>query len=670
MFRGYVFVILFLVNLPLKAQQNDSLKTYHGPDVTVSSYRVEKNETSSTEIKRINPDSFLLSSAYTFTDRLQQIPGVRVLSTGIGISKPVIRGFYGNRVCILLGGLKFDNQQWQEEHGMGLSEMGVGHVEVIKGPMGVLYGSEAMGGVINLVDEEPPVPGKSRNILKVRFHGNTLGEQIFYSGMKNRGKSWSGINLGYESHGDYRDGAGKRVLNSRYDGYYIKGSYGFTRGKWTSENHFYSGFNRYGFIFNDVYRYIEADKRYSRNLQNYPNHQVWLNNLNSQNTFSLGDNWLLHLNAGIQTNQRMENEGSGAISLNMFLQTSQYLLKAEKHINSKNLLVLSHYQSFEINRNFGSRVLVPDANMHEANVSAFLRSKVGTRIHLENSLNIGWKNVTSFYTLNFHKQGGEAQPFSTNRNYFNYLSGINLKMNSRWTFKLNASSGVRVPNLAEFSSDGLHEGVYTYEIGNPHLRSEKMHALNGALLFGKDRIKAELQVFYNRILDYIYLAPTPETWFGFPVFRYRQQNATQYGAEFALKWKLNDWLVSESNIAWMSGFTDDGNYLPFLPPARGSVKFSNTGWNLNKVKLHSNVEAIWTSAQNHTYPGEPGTPAYALYNAGISFSGQFRRCSYTFSATVNNLFDQAYTDPLSRMKYFGLLNPGRNIGIAARIQLN
>src|SRR4030095_9593889 len=154
--------------------------------------------------------------AFNLSDGLAKLPGVSQLTTGVGISKPVIRGLYGNRVLAILSGLRFDNQQWQDEHGLGLNDMGIDRVEVIKGPSSLLYGSEAIGGALNIIEEAPAKPHTTVADVNTRFFSNTLG--IFTDvGFKGASitSNW-GIRAGINSQADYTDGDGNRILNSRF----------------------------------------------------------------------------------------------------------------------------------------------------------------------------------------------------------------------------------------------------------------------------------------------------------------------------------------------------------------------------------------------------------------------------------------------------------------------
>ena len=121
-----------------------------------------KYETANT-IDVLDASSMREQGALSLSDGIAKLPGVNQLTTGAGISKPVIRGLFGNRIQTVLLGLRFDNQQWQDEHGLGLSDIGVDRVEIIKGPSSLFYGSEAMGGVLNIVNEKNAPVGKLKS---------------------------------------------------------------------------------------------------------------------------------------------------------------------------------------------------------------------------------------------------------------------------------------------------------------------------------------------------------------------------------------------------------------------------------------------------------------------------------------------------------------------------
>lgn len=664
-----VFILLlFCVCYTGYSQSIDSLREISLHPIVITAYKEKPLKETSLNITSLKIDSLTNHGNYNLTDLMARTPGISMLGTGIGITKPVIRGLYGNRVLILLAGLKFDNQQWQEEHGLGLSDMGLSRVEIIKGPMSVLYGTEAIGGIINIIDEEKPAVEKKESDVSLKFNTNTLGG-LFQAGYKiNKGNKWFRLRGAIENNADYTDGHTERILNSRFKSYGLKSTYGFHKNGWTSVNNFMSSFNKFGFVFNDIYEFVKPDNRWSRDLSDNPSHMVILNIFSSENKFLLNDESKLNLNIGIQSNGRLENEGGGAISLNMWLLTAQYLLKWEKQISAQNRLILSNLGSFEDNTNYGARKIVPDANMQESNVSAYLETTLKHKLIFENGIGFGEKWIKTYFTSFVNGPDQEVKPFNKFSPYYNLFSGITYFPNKAFNIKLNVATGVRIGNLAELSSNGLHEGVFTYEIGNPSLKNEQNICVNLFANYSKSFFEFSISPFYNYFFNYIYLAPTTENWFGFPVYRYKQQNARQYGTECSVAFTPITPLRASLTYSGMISKLEDGNYSPFVPAQKltPAITYSLRIHDMQSIHLYTNVDLY--AAQNNTAPNEIATPQYSLWNAGASTSFTSQKRTYELSVSGNNLLNTAYYDHLSRFKYFGLLNIGRNISFNLKVK--
>ncbi len=638
-------------------------------EVTVMAYKEEPTKLSPINISVLRLNSENYSNAFNLCDLLSSTAGVSMLSTGNGIAKPVIRGLYGNRILILLNGLKFDNQQWQEEHGLGLTSFGLSKLELIKGPIGILYGSEAIGGVINLIEESRPIANTRQTDFGLTFNSNTLGGMIEAGYKESKQNRWWRFRVGVNNNADYTDGNRQRVLNSRFDGYYLKTTYGFDRKKWSSTNNYSSSFNRFGFIFNDIYDFVEPDSRWSRKLSENPSHMVVLNILSSENKISLRKNLLMNINLGVQSNLRMENEGGGAISLNMHLLTFQNLIKVVYKINQKHTLIFSNLNTFEDNTNYGARKIVPDARLQESNVSANYELSLSPYLILENGIGIGEKWIKTFFTATVNSPDKEIAPFSKQSPYFDFFSGLTYFPNDHFNIKFNLASGVRVANLAELSSNGLHEGIFIYEIGDPQLKNEQIYSVNFFLNFNTRRFSFSLSPFINFFADYIYLAPVDENWFGFPVSRYKQQDAVQYGGEVSVLATITKDLSFKITYAGMNSQTKDGNFTPYTP-AQKITPLIRYNFKINShlpIQSYTNIE--YNLAQNNTAPLEIATPEYALWNAGCSSIFQSGDKQIEIGLQVNNILDLAYFDHLSRFKNYGLLNIGRNFLISLKMKL-
>src|SRR6266487_4422725 len=239
--------IILLAGLTRKcfAQEKDTIPVLQ--EVVVSGIRSSTVKETSLNIRSLSVQTIRQMGALNISDALSKLPGISQLNTGPAISKPVIRGLYGNRVLAVLSGLKFDNQQWQDEHGLGLTDVGIDRIEIIKGPASLLYGSEAVAGIINIIEEAPNEAGKKSGDVNLGLFSNTYGLS-FDAGLKSatQKRNW-GLRVGLNSNADYTDGNSNRIQNSRFTGYYLKGSYGFVKPKWTSNNHYNSSLDNFGF---------------------------------------------------------------------------------------------------------------------------------------------------------------------------------------------------------------------------------------------------------------------------------------------------------------------------------------------------------------------------------------------------------------------------------------
>lgn len=595
---------------------------------------------------------------YNISDALARLPGISQITTGPGISKPVIRGLYGNRIQTVLLGLRFDNQQWQDEHGLGLSVIGIDRVEVLKGPSSLLYGTEAMGGVIRIVEESIPEAGTKESDVSGTLYSNTLGVSASGGIKKNTGeKNWR-IRFGLDSHADYSDGNGKRVLNSRFESYNFKATLGRTRKRWGSQNHFYSSFSRFGFIMADNQDRKPLDSRISRKLDG-PYHAVLFNILSSENSLALSKS-RLEINGGIHSNLRLENEGGNHISLNMFLNTATYNLRWFKPVGENTELVLGNESQYQVNTNFGSRVIIPDANLFETSVSAYLKKK-WPLVDFETGLSLSERNVSTKFTKNMDYSSGAIYPFKQWYTSANGNAGIAVNLPSGWNLKANLSTGYRSPNLAELSSNGLHEGTFRYEIGNPKMKAEQNLNSEVGINYESKTVDVYSAVYLNSFRNYIYLAPTSTQLYGFDIYRFLQGNAKLYGSEITLRLRPSQKFALESSYSTVVGKLASGEHLPFIPPNKlvaDAVVKPTAAWRLS-------VGADIVSAQNHPGEFETSTEGYWLLHSSFSWLLQKGGRGIRLTLGGNNLLNKAYFDHLSRFKYFGIYNTGRNVSVSA-----
>jgi len=431
-----------------------------------------------------------------------------------------------------------------------------------------------------------------------------------------------------------------------------------------------SSLDNFGFITADNSNSFLYDGRWSRSMKG-PHHTVFLNILSSQNKISLKKS-SLDVNAGFQSNLRLEDEGGNHISLNMLLSTFLWHIMWNKQLNPNTELVLSNNSQFENNTNYGSRIIIPDANTTESGFSAFIKSKK-KKLVFETGIGFSVRNIHTFETPGVNTPDKAIAPFNKTLPSLNGSVGFAWNPANNWNLKTNIGTGFRSGNLAELSSDGLHEGTLRYEIGDPNLKIEQNINSEVSINYSSRYFQFSVAAYLNHFLDYIYLAPTGTQYLGFDVFRYKQFNANLYGSEsmLAINFPFYERLRFETNFSTVTGNLSDGTYLPFIPPPKWTQQLQlkcKQGKRLNNVSFLVITEEHFV--QDHPAEFETPTSAYWLLNAGINGNWKTKRRTFIFSITGNNLLNRNYYDHLSRFKEYGIHNIGRNIIVHLNIPFN
>jgi iron complex outermembrane recepter protein len=613
--------------------------------------------------------------AISLSDALAKLPGVSQLTTG-GISKPVIRGMYGNRLQINVLGMRFDNQQWQDEHGLGLSDMGVERVELIKGAAALMHGSDAMGGVVNVIEENFPYFegdcfGMTKNpteiqSLNLKTFSNTYGIGADY-GYKKYGKNTLILRGGFESHGDYSDGNNTRILNTRFANYNFKAGYLISKSRFNSENRAHISFSQFGFIL-DTNERKAIDNRLSRTFDG-PHHSVFFTLLTSKNTFFLDNSSKLIVSGGVHSNLRQEQEGGNRISLNMFLNTFTLKTDYEKTFGNDWRLINGIAGMLQTNTNYGSRIIVPDATTTEGSVYSYMRkSFLQNKLNLETGLRYDLRHIQTFLTSDLNLPTSPVAPFSRNFDALNGAFGLAYAKGFQWgsfDIKSDFATGFRSANLAELSADGLHEGTKRWEIGDVNLKTERCFNLDVSSNWRFDvpnsnnsQIILRGSVFRNRFLNYIYLSATGKEYVGFDIYSYKQSDAVLKGFEAGVAYENRTFKLS-SDYSFLDARRDDGTWLPFTPANRlqNELKVYFLNRKNHFTNTYFKIGMTNVDPQNHPAEFEILSPKYTLFNAGIGTTYKHLRASIT----GNNLANKLYSDHLSRYQYFGIRDKGRDI---------
>lgn len=622
------------------------------------------------------------TGSMNLSEGISKIAGVETITTGSGIGKPVIRGLSANRVLVYTQGVRLENQQFGDEHGLGINSSGTESVEVIKGPASLLYGSDALGGVLYF-NPEKYAPADSTIVeLGSTYYSNTLGTE------SNAGFKTSGDNLkflvrgNYAAHSDYETGDGQRVTNTRFEEWDLKTGLGYRTEKYKGDLRYNLNSSETGIP--EEIGLQSTSKHIVEPYQSVQNHILSLDN----SFYFKGSS--LDVKLGYLFNDRKEYEGEheeeeheeeeheegeeehelheGEPALQMHLETFNYDLKYNFPKKGNFETIVGLQGMYQTNKNLGEEILIPDAATTDVGVL------VTTHYHLEKvdfqaGVRYDHRNLET-ETMGDPMTEEFINEISRNFNSYNGALGVKVDLSSNFTARLNLASGFRAPNLAELTSKGSHHGTNRYEIGNPDLDNEQNYQLDLALEYRNQHFEFFTNAFYNHLNNYIYLEPTGERIEENPVFEYVQNNAVLYGGEAGIHLHPHplDWLHFESNYELVIGEQENGNDLPLIPAQAVQNTFriefpDNNQFHDSFVSV--NLKTVFD--QNRTGMFETPTPGYSLLNAGLGTALKLQPVALHLQLSGNNLLNKTYISHLSRLKPDGIANMGRNIILSARV---
>ena len=606
------------------------------------------------------------SSSVTLAESITNLVGISQNSTGGSIGKPVIRGLTSNRVVTYAQGTRIENQQWGAEHGLGISTNGVKSVEVIKGPASLLYGSDAIGGVLYFVEEDytnAPIEGS----LETGYFANALGFQNRLGIKTSFGDFKANAYAGYNSSGDFQvpengqseaqKELGQRIFNTRFNEKNAKVSLGLVKDKFTSKLT-YSFLNNFFGIPAEMPFVSDFTREFVLPFQDVTQHNVAF-----ENNFRL-NKLRIDVILGYAINDRQEfNEIAEAPDLHLNLNVQSYNVKVSDFLKHQKFdLTFGAQGLFQDNENRGTVFLIPDGKTSENGVFGLFNYNVSDRLRFQSGLRFDTKTVRA--------ESVDIDGIENFADFDETYSNLNYSFGTKYdigavSLRFNIASGYRAPNTSELLSNGEHGGVGRIEIGDQSLSSESATQFDFALNYNKKGFKLIVNPFYNSIQDYIFITPTGERGEdNLPIFAYLQENASLFGGEINANYQSEKLpkLHLQTGIALTYGNDSEGAPLPFIPPVNFNSKI-NYDFNIgNDFKLKNAFLQMQNFLeQNRIADQELPNEAYTLIDLGVAASYN----KLQFSVTAKNIFDTVYTDHLSRLKTIfedvAVPNQGRDI---------
>lgn len=704
-----------------------NLSTTSNFDVDMEESVVEEEEivitgtSYATEIKRspvpmITIDQKFLSQnlSSNVIDAMVKIPGISALSTGPNVSKPFIRGLGYNRILTLFDGVRQDGQQWGDEHGIEVDQNLVDRIEVIKGPASLIYGSDALAGVVNLLPENTLPIGALKGTFMTSYQTNNkqISSSLNLAGNQ-KGYVW-GIRVSQKQASCYQNQIDKRVYGTRFKENDVNAYLGINK-SWGYSHINFSMFDNLQEIPDgtrdsvsrlftkqiseeDTLRPIVSHKdleTYNINLihQHVQHFRVY----SASNVFFGRSKLAFKL--GFQQSRRREYghpkfANLPGLSLNLNSYTYDVKYSFPQYFGFEILTGINGMYQQNTNSN-ATEFVIPNYNAFDIGPFIFIKREFGktdfafglrydTRLFENNALftkpnsSNGFDEETGFNA----NDTLITKQFDAYKHQFSGLSGsigATYNLNGHFSIKANIARGYRAPNITEIAAKGVHPGTGFQQLGDANFKPEFSLQEDLGLFFDYEHVSGSLEVFHNLIDNYIYNEKLLSALGGdsiysqsgtnYQVYKFHQTKAQLYGGEFSLDFHPHplDWLHFENTASVVYAvnqgakgvvITDSTRYLPFIPPfhtnseLRADVKKQVFCF----ASVYAKIGCQYFASQDKifsAYGTETPTPGYVLFDAGIGTDivNRKHKVLLKISVMVNNLTDVAYQSNLSRLKY-------------------
>lgn len=704
-------VLGLTVVLPAHAQKSDSIKSLLLPDVVVTeSYQQRQAKKSALAVDLVDQDFLRKHFTGNFMQAMENIPGVQAMDIGSGFSKPMIRGMGFNRIAVLENGIKQEGQQWGADHGLELDAFNIGTVNVLKGPSSLLYGSDAMGGVIAITS--PPVPSVDMLFGDVTLLGKSVNGTLGGSFMLGIKKSFWYAQVRYsEQHfGDYRIPTdtivyltqkmpvyGRKLKNTagieRNIGFFAQ----YQRQRYKANYSVSNVYQKTGFFpgahgIPDVSR-VEDDGD-SRNMElpySKVNHlkvttlqQYAWEKLVLSGDFGFQNNhreeWsVFHTHYGSQPVPEKDLDKELAFNLN----TLSASVKVRFIGSSSWEHALGWDGQHQRNDISGYSFLLPEYYRSTTGLLWLTTYKPNNVISVSGGMryDYGYIHISSHedaYLADYLRKQGydeeQVEHYKWNSHAvkkkfgdYSFSLGLVWTPSERHMVKANVGRSFRLPGANELAANGVHHGTFRHEQGDTNLKSEQGWQMDASYNLRYNGFSISVSPFVSWFSNYIFLRPTGE-WSVLPhagqIYRYTGAEALFAGTEATIdihflrsfNYRISGEYVYTYNC-------DEHIPLSFSPPF--SMRNTLT-WQRKQVMLYAEWQSI--ARQNRVDRNEDRTPGANLFHLGGSLNIPIRgNQAIEITLTARNIFNTRYYNHLSFYRKVEIPEPGRNFQLLIKI---
>ncbi len=617
----------------------------------------------------------------TLGETLSHEPGVTSTFFGQGASRPVIRGLGGDRIRVLDSGVGAgDASSTSPDHAVSIDPLSAERIEVLRGPATLLYGSSAVGGVVNVIDNRIPdeVPGEAFGGT-FELRGGSVADERGGAGQLEGGLgrfAWhvdflkretddyeipgfaesEAIREGEEGEGEEEEEAFGFVPNSATEsesaaaGLSYVGDNGFLGVSISGLDSLYGipgGAHGHDGEGEKEEEEEEAAVRIDLEQRRY--------DLRGSVTHPFGFLRGANLRFGVTDyeHQELEGEEVGTLFLNDSWEGRVELLQKPMGALTGSFGLQALNRDFEA---IGEEAFVPPTRTDSWAVFAFEELESGP-----------WRFQ---FGARYENQDVEADVDTGTRN--RSLSGLSgsfgvvYQGGEDYSLGVSLARSTKLPNAEELFSDGPHIATRAFEIGDPNLEEETSLGLDVTLRKSSGPLTGELTFFTNRFNDYIFERATGEEEDGLQVFQYVQRDAEFRGAELSGVWELFHGEPDHLDLEFGADFVraelrDTGEALPRIPSRRYRLGFHYRGH-----QISGRVEGLRVEEQDRVGPFETPTEGYTLLNASVGY--RFFTSAAVFDVLLRgtNLTDEEARNHVSFLKDFVPL-PGRDVSLSLRV---
>ncbi len=692
-----------LVTVTLAADQDAEITVNFDIDlheeltVTATAERKSISDVSQA-VGALNEEDLIAKLAPTLGDTLAREPGVTATSFGQGASRPIIRGMGGDRIRILEGGIESgDVSTVSADHALSIDPMSLERVEILRGPASLRYGSSAVGGVVNVIDNRipeflpsEPVSGsldlgfntvadeRSGGVNLNGSRGRLAWHADFYNKETDNYEIPGPAEVEPEEDEELSDTLENSALESR------KGSLGFS---YITDRGFlgisYTGFETdYGV---PGHGHHEEEHGHEEGEEEEEEEEAPVTIDLEQKRFDIRGNYRLdgdfiqslNLRVGITDYEHVELEGPevGTQFFNEYREFRGEAVHGERGPFTSGSIGFQYTQrEFEAE---GAEAFVPPNDsdkyglyLYEEMDRGSWALNLGLRFDRQNSQAVALAGHGHEEEEEEHheeeEEEEEPEMFDLDFNGTSASLGLIFAKNAPYGLAINLTRTERAPNPEELFSNGPHLATAAFEVGDPNLDKETSLGLDATLRKKKGEITGELSLFTNRFDDYIFERFTGEEEDGLREFVFIQEDAEFWGAELhvdAALWHSEpNHLSLEFTYDFVRAELDSGEYLPRTPPQRLSI-----GLHYHRPSFFADATLQFNDEQDRTAPFETPTDDYRLFNAVVGYKFFVAASVHEILLRGVNLTDEEARNHVSFLKDRILL-PGRNLSVSYRLK--